>query len=58
MSGNRDEVHSVAVAPKIGKANDAVRSLLAAAMNTAASNLDLRGGAASRDKVFVYNGPA
>ncbi|WP_291730742.1 DUF167 domain-containing protein [Leisingera sp. F5] len=49
---------SVTAVPENGKANGAVRSLLAAAMGTAASNLDLRRGAASRDKVFVYNGPA
>ncbi|MCF6433757.1 DUF167 domain-containing protein [Leisingera sp. MMG026] len=49
---------SVTAAPENGKANDAVRSLLAAAMGTAASNLVLHRGATSRNKVFVYNGPA
>lgn len=49
---------SVTVVPENGKANEAVRSLLAMAMGTAASNLELRRGATSRDKVFVYQGPA
>ncbi|AHD00190.1 DUF167 domain-containing protein [Leisingera methylohalidivorans] len=49
---------SVTAAPENGKATEAVRSLLAAAMGTAASNLNLRRGAASRSKVFVYTGPA
>ncbi|OBY24305.1 DUF167 domain-containing protein [Leisingera sp. JC1] len=48
---------SVTAAPENGKATEAIRSLLAAAMGTAASNLELRRGATSRDKVFVYTGP-
>jgi len=49
---------SVTAAPENGKATEAVRRLLAAAMGTAAANLVLRRGAASRDKLFVYTGPA
>ncbi|NSY38290.1 DUF167 domain-containing protein [Leisingera sp. ANG59] len=47
---------SVTAAPENGKATEAIRSLLAMAMGTAASNLELRRGATSRDKVFVYTG--
>ncbi|MBY6139039.1 DUF167 domain-containing protein [Leisingera daeponensis] len=47
---------SVTAAPENGKATEAVRSLLAMAMGTAASNLELRRGATSRGKVFVYTG--
>ncbi|UWQ50804.1 DUF167 domain-containing protein [Leisingera caerulea] len=47
---------SVTAAPENGKANDAIRRLLAAAMGTAASRLELRRGAAARDKLFVYQG--
>ncbi|KIC12367.1 hypothetical protein RA19_03340 [Leisingera sp. ANG-M1] len=48
----------VTAAPENGKANDAIRQLLAAAMGTAGSNLELRRGSASRSKLFVYTGPA
>ncbi|MCB4455355.1 DUF167 domain-containing protein [Leisingera sp. McT4-56] len=48
---------SVTTAPENGKATEAIRSLLAVAMGTAASNLELRRGGASRDKIFVYTGP-
>ncbi|UWQ25836.1 DUF167 domain-containing protein [Leisingera aquaemixtae] len=48
---------SVTAAPENGKANEAIRRLLAA-MGTAASRLELRRGAAARDKLFVYLGPA
>lgn len=47
---------SVTAAPENGKANEAIRQLLATAMGTAPSGLELRRGAASRDKVFVYQG--
>ncbi|NVK16023.1 MAG: DUF167 domain-containing protein [Rhodobacteraceae bacterium] len=49
---------SVTAAPENGKATEAIRSLLATAMGTAVSNLELRRGATSRDKVFAYTGPA
>ena len=48
---------SVTAAPENGKATEAIRQLLALAMGTAASNLDLRRGTASRSKLFVYTGP-
>ncbi|MEX0304979.1 MAG: DUF167 domain-containing protein [Leisingera sp.] len=48
---------SVTAAPENGKATEAVRRLLASAMGTAASNLELRRGAAARDKLFVFTGP-
>lgn len=48
---------SVTAAPENGKATEAIRQLLATAMGTAASNLELRRGAAARAKVFVYTGP-
>ena len=48
---------SVTEAPENGKANAAIRKLLAQDMGTAASTLELRRGAASRDKLFVYTGP-
>lgn len=47
---------SVTVAPENGKANAAVADLLARAMGVAPSALELRRGATSRDKVFVYRG--
>ncbi len=49
---------SVTAAPENGKATEAIRNLLATAMGTAVSNLELRRGATSRDKVFAYTGPA
>ncbi|KIC13370.1 DUF167 domain-containing protein [Leisingera sp. ANG-Vp] len=48
---------SVTAAPENGKATEAIRQLLALAMGTAASNLALRRGTASRSKLFVYTGP-
>ncbi|OED48222.1 DUF167 domain-containing protein [Leisingera sp. S232] len=48
----------VTAAPENGKANGAVRQLLAQAMGAAASNLELRHGSTSRSKLFVYTGPA
>ncbi len=47
----------VTALPEGGRATEAVRRLLAKAMGTAPSNLDLRQGASSRYKVFVYLGP-
>ena len=47
----------VTAPPEAGKANDAVRALLAKAMQTAPSNLELRSGASSRRKCFAYIGP-
>lgn len=40
--------------PENGRANEAVRSLLAKAMGVAASKLELHQGATSRSKVFIY----
>lgn len=40
--------------PENGKANGAVRRILAAAMGVAPSNLILKQGQTSRDKLFVY----
>jgi uncharacterized protein YggU (UPF0235/DUF167 family) len=48
----------VTAAPENGKANDAVRALLASALGVAPSDLKLQRGAASRDKVFVLAGGA
>lgn len=48
---------SVTAAPESGKANDAVRALLAAGMRVAPSHLSLKRGHTSRDKLFVYAGP-
>ena len=48
----------VTAAPENGRATEAIRSLLARAMGTAATNLELRRGATSRNKVFAYTGPA
>ncbi len=45
---------SVTAPPEDGKANDAIRAVLAAAMGVAPSTLDLRRGQTARDKVFVY----
>lgn len=49
---------AVTAVPENGKANDAILRLLAKAMGTAPSNLELRRGAAARDKLFVYTGPS
>lgn len=43
----------VTAVPENGKATEAVRQVLATALGLAASRLELRRGAASRDKVFV-----
>ncbi len=45
---------SVTVPPENGKANDAVRRILAAAMGVAPSDLTLKQGQSARDKLFVY----
>jgi uncharacterized protein len=47
---------SVTVAPENGKATGAVQSLLATAMAVAPSQLVLKRGQTSRDKLFVYVG--
>lgn len=47
---------SVTVAPENGKANDAVQALLATAIGVAKSDLELKRGQTSRDKLFVYLG--
>lgn len=47
---------SVTAPPENGKANAAVRALLAAAMGVAPSRLTLKRGATSRNKVYVYSG--
>ncbi|WP_037308416.1 DUF167 domain-containing protein [Ruegeria halocynthiae] len=44
----------VTAAPENGKANEAVRSILAAAMGVAPSTLVLKRGHSARDKLFVY----
>lgn len=46
---------TVTAPPENGKANGAVRSILAVALGVAPSSLILRRGQASRDKVFVYS---
>lgn len=43
--------------PEDGKANEAVRRLLARAMGVAPSRLTLQRGHRSRDKLFVYSEP-
>ncbi len=48
---------AVTTVPEGGKANDAVRWVLARAMKIAPSHLTLQRGQASRDKLFVYHGP-
>ncbi|WP_377190281.1 DUF167 domain-containing protein [Ruegeria meonggei] len=45
---------TVTAAPENGKANDAVRKILAAALGVAPSVLILKQEQAARDKVFVY----
>ncbi len=54
--GDRIRV-SVTVAPENGKANDAVRAVLAVAMGVAPSHLTLLRGHGARDKVFLYLPP-
>jgi len=48
---------SVTAAPENGKANAAVRAVLAQAMGVAPSHLELVQGQTARDKVFVYLRP-
>lgn len=48
---------AVTTVPEGGKANDAVRWVLARAMKVAPSHLSLLRGHTSRDKLFVYRGP-
>jgi uncharacterized protein len=47
---------AVTTVPEGGKANDAVRWLLARAMRVAPSRLTLLRGHTSRDKLFTYRG--
>lgn len=47
----------VTVPPEDGKANAAVRKLLARALGIAPSRLTLIGGATSREKLFRVEGP-
>ena len=46
----------VTAAPESGKANEAVRDLLAAALGIPRSSTEIVSGAASRDKVVVVRG--
>ena len=46
----------VAAAPENGKANEAVRDLLATALGVPRSSMEIVSGAASRDKVVVVRG--
>ena len=46
----------VTVAPENGKANAAIRAMLATAMGVAPTELELIRGETSRDKVFRYRG--
>ncbi len=46
----------VAAAPESGKANEAVRDLLAKALDVPRSSTEIVSGAASRDKVVVVHG--
>ncbi len=48
---------AVTAAPENGKANAAARALLARAMKVAPTRLELKRGATSRQKTFVYTGP-
>lgn len=48
---------SITTVPEGGKANDAVRWVLARAMKVAPSHLTLQRGHTSREKLFVYSGP-
>ncbi len=48
---------AVTAPPENGKANAAVRALLAKAMGVAPSDLTLLRGQTSRLKVFIYSGP-
>ena len=45
---------TVTAPPENGKANDAVRRILATAMGVAPSDLTLKQGQTARDKLFVY----
>lgn len=46
----------VTAPPEDGKANEAVRRLLALALGVAPSRLELKRGATSREKLFVIRG--
>lgn len=46
---------AVTTPPEDGKANEAVRKLLARAMGVAPSRLSLQRGHTSREKVFIYS---
>lgn len=46
----------VAAAPESGKANEAVRDLLAATLRVPRSRTEIVSGAASRDKVVIVHG--
>ncbi|WP_158966506.1 DUF167 domain-containing protein [Chachezhania sediminis] len=48
---------AVTAPPEDGKANDAVRTVLAMALGVAPSQLELVQGQTSRGKVFLYRGP-
>lgn len=45
---------TVTAPPENGKANDAVRRILAVALGVAPSDLTLKQGQTARDKLFVY----
>lgn len=45
----------VTVVPENGKANEAVRDLLATAMGVAPTHLTLKRGQSAREKLFVYS---
>ncbi len=45
---------TVTVPPENGKANEAVRRILATALQVAPSALTLKQGQTARDKLFVY----
>ena len=47
---------AITTVPEGGKANDAVRWVLARAMKVAPSRLTLQRGHTSRDKLFIYRG--
>jgi uncharacterized protein YggU (UPF0235/DUF167 family) len=48
---------TVTAPPENGRANDAVRTMLATAMGVAPSHLTLKQGQTARTKTFVYTGP-
>ncbi len=56
LSRDGDRIRiSVTTAPEAGKANEAVRAVLAAAMRVAPSRLRLLRGHSARDKTFVFD---